>query len=84
LFADLALVFSVWPTLPEALRAAVMALVRTHAEGLSTNGRTAEVAAAIPNAQSLVGKTLQLVITAIRPTKTQRMRFVVKGLVPAK
>lgn len=44
LFADLALVVGVWPILPEALRAAVMAIVRTHAEDLSINRRTAEVA----------------------------------------
>lgn len=53
-FAELALVVAVWPHLPEALRAAVMAIVRTHGEDLSINGRTAEVAAA----QAPQGKSL--------------------------
>lgn len=39
---------------------------------------------AIPQAQSLVGKTLTFLVTAIRPTNTQRMRFVVKGLATSK
>jgi len=41
-------------------------------------------AGAIPQAQTLVGKTVAFIVEAIRPTNTQRMRFVVKGLVPAK
>jgi len=41
-------------------------------------------AGTIPQAQSLVGKTLNFVVTAIRPTNTERMRFIVKGLVPTK
>lgn len=47
-------ILAAWPSLPEALRAAVMAIVRTHGEDLSINGRMAEVAAA----QAPQGKSL--------------------------
>ena len=39
---------------------------------------------AIPQAPSLVGKTVSFLVEAIRPTNTQRMRFVVKSLAPSK
>lgn len=41
-------------------------------------------AGTIPQAQAQVGKTLAFQVEAIRPTNTQRMRFVVKGLAPSK
>lgn len=41
-------------------------------------------AGAVPQAAGLVGKTVAFLVEAIRPTNTQRMRFVVKGLAPAK
>ncbi len=39
---------------------------------------------AIPQASTLVGKTVAFLVEAIRPSNTQRMRFIVKSLAPAK
>lgn len=41
-------------------------------------------AGTIPQAATLVGKTVAFLVEAIRPTNTQRMRFVVKGVATGK
>ncbi|GAT35260.1 hypothetical protein TSACC_3324 [Terrimicrobium sacchariphilum] len=38
----------------------------------------------IPQASTMVGKTLAFFVDAVRPSNTMRPRFVVKGLAPAK
>jgi len=41
-------------------------------------------AGVIPQAASLVGKTMAFLVEAVRPSNTMRPRFIVKGLAPSK